>query len=552
MPPGILLLVALFASIAVGTTATFLAWRERPEPGALPLAGLLAGQSWWSTCLVFQVQAATLDAKLLWLHLSWVGIAAIPVAWLLFALEYTGHDEYTSPRVVALVSVVPAVTAVLALTGNYHTLLYTDVSVVQQGELTRLARTPGVWYWVAGGYTYILGLLGVIPLLGLVTSDATTFRGQSAALLVGLVVPWATNALYLAGVLPTGGLDPTPIAFAISGVTYLGALTRFRLLGTSPAPNKRARRVVFDRMQAGAIVVDNHDYVVDMNDSAAALLGVNPREALGTPAAALLADYDRIPERGSLQGYLTIDGQAYDVTVTSIENARGSGIGRVVTFHDVSQYLRQQERLKVLNRALRHNVRTETNLIHGYVDRLDGDPEDRQTVKDHVFRIAEISDKAREAIDVFDEARDGRDAASLDALLASAVATVRDDHPDVAVEYETPDDDAPVAVILDTAFTNVVENAAEHNTSDHPCVRVTAECDGDWVHVRVADNGPGIDDYERAVLEEGDETPLRHGSGLGLWIAKWGIDIAGGDVAFTEGDDGGAVVTIDVPVMERP
>lgn len=548
MAPGILLFIALFASIAVGTTATFLAWRERPEPGALPLAALHVGQTWWSTCLVFQVQSTTLDGKFLWLHLSWVGIAVIPVAWLLFALEYTGHDEYSRPRIIALVSIVPAITAVLALTGGFHDLLYTSVEIVQQNGTTRLARTPGPWYWVIGGYTYLLGLLGVIPLLSLVTSDTTTFRGQSTALLVGLVVPWATNALYLLDALPTSGLDPTPIAFAVSGVAYLGALTRFRLLGTSPAPNKRARRVVFDRMQEGAIVVDNHDYVVDMNDSAASILGVVPAQALGAPATRIVPNYDRIPSEGALQGYLTIDDQAYDVTVTTVSNTRKSTIGRVVTFHDVSQYLRQQERLKVLNRALRHNIRTETNLIHGYVDRLDGDESDRETVKDHVLRIEEIGRKGREAIDVFDEARESRDPTSLDTLLTNAVVDVRADHPDVTVEYETLDADIGVESLLETVFTNVVENAAEHNTSDDPRVTITAEVVGDRVRVRVADNGPGIDPYERAVLEEGDESPLRHGSGLGLWIAKWGVDIAGGDISFTENDPRGSVVTIELPV----
>jgi len=71
-------------------------------------------------------------------------------------------------------------------------------------------------------------------------------------------------------------------------------------------------------------------------------------------------------------------------------------------------------------------------------------------------------------------------------------------------------------------FVNLIENGIEHNTGPNPSVRVAVELDGDRVQIRIADNGSGIDDYERSILERGTETPLEHGSGLGLWLAKWG------------------------------
>ncbi|MFC7046110.1 histidine kinase N-terminal 7TM domain-containing protein [Halobacteriaceae archaeon GCM10025711] len=551
------LTLVLLATIAIGSTATLLAWRERPEPGATPLVALLVGQSWWSAFFVFELEASTLGAKVLWSDVQWVGVVLIPVAWLLFALEYTGKDRFTRPRYVALLSVIPAITVVLAMTGEYHNLLYVDSRLVERQGILVLSRTGGPWYWVIAAYTYILGLLGMFQLIGLVQSDALPFRGQSIALLVGATAPLASNVLFLMGVIPIPGLDPTPIAFTISGVAFLGAITRFRLLGTSPSPNRRASRLVFRRMQEGAIVVDSHDYLVDMNESAAAVLGTTPREALGYPASEVVPRYEYLPEDGATSDLVTISGpngdRPYDVMVSRIDDFHGRTIGRVITFHDVSEHLRQQQRLEVLTRLVRHNIRTETNLIHGYADLMTGGDgaHNAAIVKDHALRIAEMGEKARQIIDMFEQGRKPAEPTSLASLLDDAVAPVRKAHPDVTVVCEPVPDHVYVAGVLEDVFSNLVENAAEHNTNPDPHVWVSVEARDERVRVAVADDGPGIDDYERSVLERGTETQLEHGSGLGLWLAKWGTDIGGGTISFEENSPTGSVVTVTVPRLSR-
>jgi signal transduction histidine kinase len=96
---------------------------------------------------------------------------------------------------------------------------------------------------------------------------------------------------------------------------------------------------------------------------------------------------------------------------------------------------------------------------------------------------------------------------------------------------------------------NVVENAAQHNTHPHPEVWVDVEADEEAVRVTVRDNGPGINDEELALLERGAETPLNHGSGLGLALIVWGTEIIGGRVAIEERDPVGTVVTVELPII---
>lgn len=101
--------------------------------------------------------------------------------------------------------------------------------------------------------------------------------------------------------------------------------------------------------------------------------------------------------------------------------------------------------------------------------------------------------------------------------------------------------------VLSTVLDNLVENALAHNNAPTPVVTVGARAtDGD-VQMYVSDNGPGIPEHERAVIEAGDENSLEHGSGLGLWTVKWGVVQLGGELRFSENQPQGTVITIDLP-----
>ncbi|OYR71958.1 hypothetical protein DJ78_03990 [Halorubrum ezzemoulense] len=56
--------------------------------------------------------------------------------------------------------------------------------------------------------------------------------------------------------------------------------------------------------------------------------------------------------------------------------------------------------------------------------------------------------------------------------------------------------------------------------------------------VRVEVRNPGsIPDHELRCFRERGETPLAHGSGLGLWLVRWIVESAHGTVEFANDDD---------------
>lgn len=549
------LTVVLLGTVAIGFAAALLAWRKRPEPGATPLVLLLGGAVWWAAFLAFEVRADAVARKILWSNAQWVGVVVIPVGWFLFAVEYTGRDQYARRWIVASLFVVPAVTVALALTDQYHTLLHVDTTTVEYAGLVLLERTPGVWYWVIAAYTYLLGALGAVPLLYLIRSDSLPFRAQSQALLVGLVVPWVTNLLFVTDAIAIPGLDPTPIAFAITGVVFLAAIDRFELMGINPTPNRRARRLIFDEMSDPAIVLDGNDHLVDMNDVAEQEFDRTRTAHIGDPVTTVLPAMAPVLDEGDDPASVSIETRRgetqFDVSATDVTDLHGKRIGRVVTFHDVGDYLRQQQRLEVLNRVFRHNLRTETQIVLGYADRLDDENDDAvRILKKHAREIVDLGEKAREIITIFDQEQANVTPTSLSDLLDSVVASVRENHPAVAVEIESTDEACEVTPLLKPVFENVVENAAEHNPRADGTVTVSIDPGVDTVTVRIADDGPGMDESEYAVIAEGAETPLEHASGLGLWLIHWGTQIADGTVRFEENEPTGTVVSVEVPRLD--
>ena len=545
--------VGLLVAVIVGVSAAMLAWRERPEPGATWLTLLLVGQVWWTVFLLFEIEATEYATKVLWYDVQWLGTVIIPVAWLLFALEYTGRNRYVNSWTIAGLSVIPATTVLIALTGVGEGFLVVELVPVEMSTGSFLRAEPGPWYFFIAGYTYLLGLLGSIPILQLVRDDARPFRGQSAALLVGTAVPWISSIGYLLGYTPVSGLDLTPVAFAASGIAYLLALSRFRLLIISPAPRRHARQMVFDTLHDPAFVLDTEGYVVDLNQSAVATFDLDRYTTVGSAASAAIPSYGEFTADDDSE-YVTAVGsngrRPYDVSVRDVTGVHSRSIGRVIVFHDIGEYLSLQQRLEVLNRVFRHNVRTETNLICGYVDRIAENPEDGEAisiVKQSAGRIHELSERTRSASDMFDPTSNSLAPRRLDELLPVIVDRVQGEYPaaDVTLDGELP----PVSVpeVLDVVIDNLLSNAIRHNPRERPSALVSARVDGEWVEVTVADDGQGMNEAERRVLERGTETPLEHGSGIGLWIVKWGAELAGGTVTFADREPTGTIVTVRVP-----
>lgn len=211
--------------------------------------------------------------------------------------------------------------------------------------------------------------------------------------------------------------------------------------------------------------------------------------------------------------------------------------------------------LQVLHRVLRHNLRNNLTVIMGYADQLEGE----LTATDSEAYCDAIRATCREFTESIEKTKhlselhaNGLKPSEQDMAVALSFIErdVNQQYPNAELDVDFPESATVVAhKHIDFALEELIDNALAHDSAATPQVVVTAEQlpnAGGQMRIHVADSGPGIPADELEALRQQEEKPLLHGSGVGLWVARWIVLQSGGtfDIMNTEG---GCQVTVTLP-----
>ncbi len=552
----------VITGVVSGYVALF-AWRRRSTPGATGLIVFGLASGWWSAGYLLELLVADLTLKLVLANLQWAGVLVAPIAWFLFAFAYAGRDRFTASGSLLVLSFLPVVGFVAVWTNPAHHLMWSSVTVVPAigRTITVLQTEWGPLYWVLLGYSYLLWLAGAIVVFRTALDMPTIYRLQAAILIVGALMPVLGNAATTLLELYGPAIDMTPAAFAFAGLACTVAVSRFELLEARPIPRWVARERVVETMTDAVIVTDTKWRVTDVNQAAARILGDTAAELKGNPVSDVIEAFS--PDQRDTD-HLTVrlgSGQRYfELRTSAFTDHHGRDIGHALVFRDVTDRRLNLQQLEVMNRVLRHNLRTEANLLEGYANlvlddidagELDDARDHAQTLHDHASTLVNISQKARK----LGATREGDDDIRLLPVavqIRAAADTVRTEFPCGNIRlHELPAHDFVCAPTLEPIVRELVENGVQHNPAATPVVTVTASHETDELVIRVEDDGPGINASELAAIDAHGETQLRHASGLGLWLVKWGVDQLGGTVAFHPREEGGTEVVLRLPALRE-
>ena len=298
----------------------------------------------------------------------------------------------------------------------------------------------GPAFWVHFSYCYGLIAASAILLAQAVVTSKGLYRMQAGAMLFGVTLPWVVNMIDMTRVFGIMYTDTTAMTFAITGLAFVPAIFRYRLLELTPV----AWATVVRGMNDPVVVIDRSGRIVELNEAAHKLAGRSLDEILGFEISGAftrwpkLADRLRpLPEHGErsfeLSGGEAGTSSAFDARISRLGSADAL-LGWVLVLRDITEHKRAaEERERMLSErsaraeaeaaskakdrfmaTLSHELRTPLTPVLAAVTAMLGEattPESLRTVLEMIRR--NISLEARLIDDLLDLARIRRGALHL-------------------------------------------------------------------------------------------------------------------------------------------
>ncbi len=358
----------LVSTIIASFVAVYVWQRRATASGAMVLALLALACAEWSLVYALEIAGADLPTKIFWGKSQYIGIATVPLLWVIFAYSYSTKGIQMTRRNVSLLSIVPLITLILAFTNEYHGLIWKDVKIRTVGTFSALEVTHGFWFWMYWMYSNTLLLLGTVFILQSFNRTKGLFRRQNIILLIAVLTPWFGNVLYVSGSSPIPNLDITPFAFTISVVVFAWGIFSFKLVNLAPV----ARDLVVEKMPDGMIVLDAQGNIVDINPALQKALGLSASQAIGQRARDLFSAWPSLVERyaNTLEAQDEIvlgEGESqiwYELRMSPLLDSHDRLLGRVVTVRNITEKKRTEEALRLSEEKYRKIYENVADVIY--------------------------------------------------------------------------------------------------------------------------------------------------------------------------------------------
>ncbi len=496
-------------------------------------------------------------------------------------------------------TVVPARYAALAVVGEEGRISRLFVSGITEGEFARIGDIPD-------GH----GLLGTLmrdqkpTIVDDITShpNAVGFPPHHPPMssLVGVPIVFNDEVLgnlYLADPEHEERFSDNDVAaLRVLADHAAAAIDRARLYSSVEQGQRRAEeqlsqlRVILDSMPAGVLVMRSPDARVDLanNTAIGMILG---KDASPNAIPLINRDFswhsvegvplsrDMHPGIRALRGervgnrQLVLECRARGsvpvlVQSSPVSNAAGEVVAAVVVFQDVSRQRAAEQVKDDFLSLISHEFRTPLTAIHGGAQLLSSqghvlDEETRAELLDDIVVESGRLDRMLSNLLRVSEIMAGRFQANTEPILvAPLVQGIIDEFRRRTTGFTLTLDvpaDVPLAEgdpeLLKQILHNLYENAVKYSPNGGT-IHTEARSDGDWVSIRVSDQGVGISqEHVKSVFERfrrPGADPTVRGMGLGLYLSQLLVEAQDGRIrAQSDGPGKGATFIVDLPVERQ-
>jgi diguanylate cyclase (GGDEF)-like protein len=330
-------------------------------PGGQAISFLFIAVFCWSAPQALDTFLTTEPAKLLANQMAYVGITLTPVAWFSFAITYSQRVVEMSRRVLNLVSILPLITLILALTNSWHHLIWSEWALVSSDGFVGLVTQHGGWFYVHAAYSYGLILVGT----AILAFALTQFQQHARAMMAAIAAPLAgvlANLFYLSPLNPSPWLDITTLGFLAGVVVLDRGILQHGLLNRIPVVRDR----VVEQLKDPVLVITHRGTIIDANQSALEAWTQDESGLLDKSIESLMTHrslsslVDRVDN-----AVVNINENTFEIASTPLDKENPSSDIALV-FRDVTERLRAERKLLTLKNDMERMAHTDalTNMFN--------------------------------------------------------------------------------------------------------------------------------------------------------------------------------------------
>lgn len=573
--------LVLFGTSAVAAIVLFLVMKFQRFQGKTFYFLTFVAMIWTLIMVGLEAASSSFACQMQWTSMAWLGNALLPVAWCFFVFAYVDNASWLKNRATNLtLAIVPLAIFAFAATNSWHHLVYTDASIIPQGD-------DQIDYVHGAGFYGIITLLYVFVLAALFCLCRAFMRAKRFAwpLLMMLSVITITlltaNAIYVGLGLTVFGLDPTAFMFTLGILAFTWMLVSNKTMDMASIGHS----ILFDTMSEPVILIDRHRNIV-MRNTAARRSELN--SGSGRSLTDMLADIENLDGRESF-AHLQLGQKTFEPKVRKIRSPLDPSktiLGWTITFIDITDRLATISRLEdALERAdtanrekdefisvVSHELRTPlTSLSGGLTLALSGR---LGTIPDPVSSVLSIAHRngirlSRLVDNILLAQKIDIDALSLDAKPVDLGTLLKDSFEEnrmfasggsvrlifgeITQSPIVTGDAFAIRQIIDNLVSNAIKFSDENGVVEGA---ITTE--DNQIKLSIANSGKGIPDgMENQVFGRFEQVnnsgqPATRGSDLGLHISKKLAHQMGGEIFYESQIGIGTTFHVKFPLVVQP
>jgi diguanylate cyclase (GGDEF)-like protein len=347
IPLNVALSAGIFFNTAFSLILSLYSWRHRAvEVTALPFCVLLFFAAIYMGFYGCEILSADLAHIYLFLRLEYIGIAFIPACFIWLAVSFRLKSACDLSFLVPVAVIISTVNLIVFATNDFHHLYYSTLVLDSSGPFPVARAGHGPWYVFNSAYYVCCMVFAIAVYLARIRSTGGLDRSRMLFVTGAFSIALIGEVAAALGFVPWE-LDVMPVILFFVNLIMAYAVVRKNFFDVSAL----ARKLVFDAMDEGVLVILPNKEIVDWNPAVFDYFPEAERKLYGKKLGAISPELMSICENmeyGSKEELLLSVGlKARNVSVDMIR-VSSSGADRAGTALILRDITEAKERLYLL------------------------------------------------------------------------------------------------------------------------------------------------------------------------------------------------------------